>query len=199
VGKKDPRVDAYIDSAAPFAQPVLKHLRSMVHEACPDVEETMKWSHPAFTHKGLLAGMAAFKEHCTFGYWKGELVAGMPARVSGGMGHFGRISALADLPAKSTLIKWTRAAAALNEKGVKAEKKARPPRKALPVPAAFAAALRRNQTAKAVFDGFSPTARRDYLEWITDAKTDETRDKRIATSIDWIAEGKRRNWKYERP
>jgi len=176
---------------------ILKHLRSVVHEGCPDVEETMKSSHPHFTYKGLLAGMAAFKEHCTFGFWKGVLVPGTP-RMNGGMGQLGRISTLFDLPAKSALIEWTRAAAALNEKGIKEERKPKAPRKALPVPAEFAAALEKSARAKAVFDAFSPTARRDYLEWIIDAKTDDTRTRRISASVAWIAEGKRRNWKYER-
>lgn len=197
MGKKDARVDAYIEKSGAFARPILKHLRAVIHEGCPDVEETMKWSHPHFIYKGLLAGMAAFKAHCTFGFWKGALVPGTP-RTSGGMGQLGRITALGDLPARSALVKWTRAAAALNDEGIREERKSKAPRKALPVPAEFAAALEKSAKAKAVFDSLSPTARRDYLEWIIDAKTDDTRTRRISTSITWIADGRRRNWKYER-
>ena len=118
MGKKDPRVDASIGNAAEFAKPILRALRAVVHEACPDCEETMKWNFPHFTYKGLLASMASFNEHCAFGYWKGSLVVGEQAGSKGAMGHLGRITAIADLPSKATLVKWTKRAAELNDNGV---------------------------------------------------------------------------------
>ena len=194
----DPQVDAYIEKSADFATPILQHLRAVVHEACPECVEEMKWSFPHFTYKGMMASMASFKQHCAFGFWKAALVMGENARSSEAMGHLGRITTLADLPPKATLIKWTKKAKALNEKGVKVEREAKAPRKALPTPPDLAAALKRNKKAGTIFAGFSPSKRRDYIEWITDAKSDRTRATRLKTAVGWIAEGKSRNWKYEK-
>jgi uncharacterized protein YdeI (YjbR/CyaY-like superfamily) len=195
---KDPRVDAYIENAADFAKPILRRLRAAVHEACPDVEETMKWRFPHFVYKGMLAGMAAFKEHCTFGYWKGDLIFGEGSRGSDAMGHLGRITKPVDLPSKAALVKWTRQAAALNEQGVKVERKSAP-KKPLRVPADLSAALEKHKKARSIFEAFSPSKQRDYVEWLTDAKSADTRSRRLATAVEWIGEGKSRNWKYERP
>ena len=195
----DPRIDAYIAAAADFAKPILNHLRRLVHAGCPEVVETFKWSFPHFEHKGVLCGMAAFKEHCSFGFWKGELILGRsPGGADGdGMGHFGRIKSLGDLPADDVLAGYIREAVRLNVEGIKkpstAKRKARP---ALPVPDDLAGALKRNREAHATFDGFSPSHRREYIEWITEAKREETRRQRLATTIEWLAEGKSRNWKY---
>ena len=196
MGTRDPRVDAYIAKAADFARPILMHIRDVVHEACPDVEEDLKWSTPSFMCKGILCGMAAFKQHATFGFWKHDLVTGSP-RVEGSMG-FGRLAKVSDLPPKKELIAYVKKAAALNEAGVKP---ARAPMKRAPQPPAKApadllAALRKNKKAHATFEAFSPSAKREYVEWITDAKTDETRARRLKTAVEWIAEGKHRNWKY---
>ena len=201
MGKKDPRVDAYIAKAAPFAQPILKHLRKIVHAGCRDVEETLKWSMPHFDYKGILCGMAAHKQHCSFGFWRGaELALGKTRADSDGMGHFGRITSLADLPDEGTLIGYVRKAVELKDAGVKQPKA--PARKrdaaALEVPDYFSAALRTNKKAQQAFDAFSYSHRREYLEWVTEAKREETRDSRLATAIEWLAEGKSRNWKYER-
>ena len=198
MGKRDPRVDAYIKNAAPFAQPILTEIRETVHASCPDVEETMKWRFPHFVYKGLLCGMASFKEHAALGFWKGALVTDGPRGVDA-MGHFGRLTKRSDLPSKRVLAGYVKKAAALNEQGVKvvrAPKKAAP--KVVKVPADLAAAFRTNKKAQAGFDGFSPSHKREYLEWITEAKTDETRARRLAQAIAWMAEGKSRNWKYER-
>ena len=197
MGTRDPRVDAYIEKSADFARPILKHLRAVVHEGCPDCVEELKWNVPHFTYKGMFAGMAAFKQHCTFGFWKGSLVVGDKAASPDGMGQFGRITSLADLPPKATLLKYTKKAAALNDAGVKVERGPRAPKKPLRIPADLAAALAKNKKASEVFAAFSPTRKRDYVEWLTEAKSDATRSKRLATAMGWISEGKSRNWKYE--
>jgi uncharacterized protein YdeI (YjbR/CyaY-like superfamily) len=195
---KDPRIDAYIAKSADFAKPVLKHLRKVVHVGCPDVVETIKWSMPHFDYKGMMCGMAAFKEHCAFGFWKSELILGGDKQgEKPGMGSFGCIKSLADLPNEKTLIGYVKKAAALNDAGIKPPGRAAPKkRKPIPVPADFAAALKKNAKAGKTFDDFSPSHRREYLEWITEAKREETRKERLAKSIRWLAEGKARNWKY---
>lgn len=200
MGTRDPRIDAYIDRSAPFARPVLQHLREVVHAGCPEAEETLKWGMPYFMYKGMLCGMAAFKRHCTFGFWKGSQVVGSPeVPVERAMGQFGAITGLADLPPKKTLIAYVRKAAKLNDEGVTAGKAAgRVPKKPLPMPDQLAAALGRSRRASAAFEAFSPSQRREYIEWIADAKTDATRERRVATAVEWIEEGKSRNWKYQR-
>ena len=190
----DPRVDAYIAKSADFAKPILTHVRALVHEACPDVVETMKWGNPSFDHHGLLCSMGAFKSHCTVGFWKGELLG--LTREGGSMGHFGRITSMTDLPAKSTLVKLVKQAAKLNEDGVTVARPARAPRAELQVPADLTAALKKNKKAMTAFQSFPPSHRREYIEWITQAKREETRQKRLQTAIVQIAEGKPQNWKY---
>jgi uncharacterized protein YdeI (YjbR/CyaY-like superfamily) len=198
--KKDPRIDAYIAKSADFAQPILTHLRKLVHAACPGVEETMKWQTPTFMHHGILAGMAAFKNHCAFNFWKGKLlIASEPAlaaKAEEAMGHFGRITSLDDLPKAATITRWIKQAAKLNEEGIKVPKK-RPARpREVSVPEYLLKALRKNKAALTTFEKFPPSHRREYVEWIVEAKTEPTRDKRIATALEWMAEGKSRNWKY---
>lgn len=198
MGQKDKRVDAYIASKPEFARPILKHLRAVVHEACPDVQETLKWGMPAFEYHGLLCNMAAFKQHATFGFWKGKLIVGSKGQdLESSMGQFGRITAVKELPAKRVLISYVKKAMALNEAGTTV-KRAVKPKPALQMPADFKAALTKNRRALAAFEGFSPSAKRDYLEWVLEAKQPATRAKRIATTVEWVAEGKRRNWKYEK-
>ena len=192
----DPRVDAYIANSAEFARPILTHIRDIVHRNCPQVEETLKWKMPTFIHHGMLAGMAAFKQHCSFGFWKHELVVGKELAASPqGMGQFGKVTQVADLPPAKALAAYVKKAMKLNEDGVKAPR-ATPKKRALPVPADLAAALKKNRKAATTFAGFSPTNQRDYVEWIIDAKREETRSKRLAQAIEWMAEGKPRNWKY---
>ena len=197
MGKRDPRVDVYIRKAAPFAQPILREFRDIVHGACPGVEETMKWSFPHFDYKGVMCSMAAFKAHAAFGFWKGSLVTGGP-RQADAMGHFGRITKRSDLPSKAVLAGFVKKAAALNDAGVK-EPRA-PRRAAAPVrtPAILAAAFRTNTAAKTGYDAMPPSHKREYIEWITEAKADATRARRLAQAVEWMAEGKSRNWKYER-
>jgi uncharacterized protein YdeI (YjbR/CyaY-like superfamily) len=196
--RKDARIDAYIAKAQPFARPILQHIRATVMSASPELEETLKWSHPSFVYHGIVCGMAAFKQHVTFGFWKGKLLLdtkGLP--VDEAMGQFGRITKLSDLPPKREIAGYVRKAMKLNEDGV-VVKRATRPRKPIPMPAVLKTALAKASKAKATWDGLAPGHQRDYLEWVTEAKTDATRDKRIATTIEWLTQGKRRNWKYER-
>jgi uncharacterized protein YdeI (YjbR/CyaY-like superfamily) len=193
----DPRIDAYIARAQPFARPILKRIRAAVHAGCPDVTETVKWSMPAFEYKGPLAGMAAFKAHCVFGFWKHSLMKTVPKdKASDAMGQFGRFTSIEDLPSEVSIVRMVKEAAALNEAGVKVPRatKAKPPLKA---PAGMLAAIRKNKKAQQTYEGFSPSAKREYIEWIAEAKSDETRARRLATAIEWMAEGKSRNWKYQ--
>ena len=193
----DPRVDAYIAKSADFARPILKEIRARVHAACPQVEETIKWGMPSFVHAGaILCGMAAFKQHASFGYWKHALVMGDAERD--GMGSYGRLASVRDLPPKARMQADLRKAMKLNEDGVKPERRKSAPRAAPEVPDELASALEKNKAAKATFDAFAPGCRREYIEWIVEAKREETRAKRLAQALEWMAQGKRRNWKYER-
>ena len=197
---KDPRVDAYIKQAPPFARPVLKRLRAGVHAACPQVEEALKWGHPHFLYRGMLCGMAAFKQHCAFGFWKGSLVVdGAKRKTEGGMGHFGRLTSLADLPARRALGVLVKRAMALNEAGVKSPTRVRRrPRAALKSPPDLTRALAGNRAAREFFARLSPSGQREYIEWLTEAKQPATRARRLATSVDWLGAGKPRNWQYQR-
>jgi uncharacterized protein YdeI (YjbR/CyaY-like superfamily) len=199
MGTKDPRIDAYIAKSADFAKPILTHLREVVHAACPDVEETLKWSMPAFMHHGILCGMAAFKEHAAFNIWKGSLIVGGDGDRAA-MGQFGRITKVSELPSKKVLTGYIKQAMALNEAGTARPRTRKPgaARKsvALTPPADFAAALKKNARARATFESFSPSHKREYIEWIADAKREETRQRRLGQAVEMLAEGKTRNWKY---
>jgi len=199
MGTRDKRVDAYIAKSADFSQPILRELRKIVHEGCPEVEEAIKWRFPAFMYKGLLCGMAAFKQHCSFGFWKGPLVVEGKDNSVDSMGQFGRITSIKDLPPKSVMLGYVKKAKQLNDEGVKVPK-AKPPgeKKELIVPDYFLSALKRNKKALTTFDGFPYSKRKDYVEWLSVAKTGGTRQRRLETSVAWLAQGKSRNWKYER-
>ena len=196
MGKKDPRVDAYIAKSAEFAKPILSEIRAIVHDACPNVEETMKWSFPHFDYKGMMCSMASFKEHCAFGFWKASLILGENGS-EGAMGQFGRITRLSDLPSKKLMRQYIQKAMALNDSGTTVKREPKAAKKPIPVPADFKSAINKNKKALAAFEAFSPSHRREYLEWITEAKSDDTRKRRIDQAIEWMAEGKTRNWKYE--
>ena len=197
MGKRDARVDAYIARSAEFARPILSRLREIVHSACPDVEETLKWNAPHFMYRGMLAGMSAFKAHCAFGFWKGSLVTGGDGGLeSRAMGQFGRITSLDDLPATRLIAGYVKQAMKLNEEGIRAPRSRKTPKPDPEMPAELAAALRKNAKARATFEAFSPSHRREYVEWIAEAKGEETRQRRLASAIEWMAEGKARNWKY---
>ena len=193
----DPRIDAYIEHAAPFARPILTHVRELVHETCPGVEETIKWGMPTFMHAGgILCGMAAFKQHASFGFWKHALVVG-EGEPRDGMGSYGKMTSLQDLPPKKTLLAHIRKAMKLNEDGVKSPVRKAAPKPPPETPEDLVAALKKNAPAKATFNAFPPGCRREYIEWIVEAKREDTRAKRVAQTVEWLAEGKRRNWKYE--
>ncbi len=197
MGTRDKRIDAYIAKAAPYARPILRHLRAVIHEGCPDVEETLKWGMPNFTYHGILCGFAAFKAHAVFGFWRGTLIVGKDhAKTQEAMGQFGCLASLKDLPNKRVLLGYVKEAMRLNEQGIKTPPKHKPRKKALPTPADLAAGLRKSAKAKAAWAEFSLSARREYLEWITEAKRAETRAKRLKTTLTWVAQGKQRNWKY---
>jgi uncharacterized protein YdeI (YjbR/CyaY-like superfamily) len=205
--EQNPRIDAYIAKAAPFAQPVLTHLRALVHKACPQALEEIKWGRPFFVYRGtILCNISAFKQHCSFGFWGAEI--GRVLRKdgvlqTGGMGSLGRTTNLKDLPQEKQLLGYICQAAALIESGqgenriVAARRVVKAPKPALEAPPEFAAALKKNKAAQAAYAAFSPSCKREYVEWIIDAKRPETRDRRIAQAVEWIAEGKQRNWKYQ--
>jgi len=200
MGTRDPRVDAYIAKSADFAQPILTHLRDVVHATCPDVQETMKWSMPFFDYHGVMCNMAAFKQHATFGFWKGALIPGLaPNSNNGGesMGNLGRLTSVKDLPSRKVLAGYVKEAMRLNEEGIATKKPKKAPRPEAKVPSDLAAALKKNRKAASTFESFPPSHRREYVEWITEAKREETRAKRVAQAVEWLAEGKARNWKYE--
>ena len=201
---KDARVDEYIAKSAPFAREVLTKLRMMVHRAAPDVEETIKWGMPFFLSKGkILGNMAAFKAHCSFGLWGGGEMAAALRRdgvLSGeGMGSLGKIGGIDDLPSDDVLLGYLKQALALVESGGGKKKVARPAatRETIVVPEDLAAALRKNKAAKATFEAFSPSRKREYTEWVAEAKRPETRERRVLQAMEWMAEGKDRNWKYK--
>jgi uncharacterized protein YdeI (YjbR/CyaY-like superfamily) len=203
----DPRVDMYVAKSKPFAQPILEHLRELIHKGCPRVEETIKWSMPFFEHGGVILGnMAAFKEHCSFGFWGKEIgavlnEAGIVQR--GGMGTLGRITSIKDLPSDKQMLSLIRQATAFIDRGEYTSpmaargKVVKAPKPVVETPEELTAALKKNKKAAAVFAAFSPSCKREYTDWIADAKRPETREKRVATAVEWIAEGKQRNWKYQ--
>jgi len=201
MGKQTREVDGYIAGAPAFARPILERIRDAFHAGCPEIEERLKWGVPSFEHKGLLGGMAAFKNHVTFGFWKSRLMEDFHRVFSGKprasmMGA--RVEKLSDLPPKKVLVAYVKAAKRLNDEGIKEPKLARPKGTIrVVVPADLKAALAGNQKAQATFTGFPPSARRDYVEWLGEAKREETRAKRLKTALEWLSQGKRRNWKYE--
>lgn len=195
----DPRVDAYIEKSHDFAKPILRHIRALVHEACPALTETMKWSFPHFDYKGMFCSMASFKAHCAFGFWKHSLMedAALPSEKTA-MGSFGRITAIVDLPDSETMKALIIKAVKLNDDGVKIVKtKPADDRKELVIPDILLEALARDEAAAATFNNFPYSKKKDYVEWVTEAKSEATRHKRLATTIEWLSEGKARNWKYE--
>jgi uncharacterized protein YdeI (YjbR/CyaY-like superfamily) len=195
----DARVDAYIAKSATFAQPILRRLREIVHSACPEVEETIKWRFPNFMYKGMLCNMAAFKQHCAFGFWhKAVRDVVSSSKKTDGMGQLGKITSLDDLPRDSTLKRHIRQAMKLNEAGVKSPRPKPKAQQPLMVHKDVKQALKTHKQAQAAFEAFSSSHRREYIEWVVEAKQQATRDRRVATMLEWLAEGKSRNWKYER-
>jgi uncharacterized protein YdeI (YjbR/CyaY-like superfamily) len=197
----DERVDQYISKSAPFAQAILNHIRKIVHETSPLIGETMKWSFPHFVHRQTICSMASFKSHCAFGFWKASLMKDpyqLFVEKESAMGQLGRITSLQDLPPDHILREYIIEAFRLDESGIKIKKAPNNAKPEIPMPAEFATALAENPMAKSTFDAFSPSHRREYLEWITTAKTEPTKLKRMATTLEWLTEGKSLNWKYQK-
>ena len=196
---KDPRIDVYIAQSPDFAKPILSHLRRLIHAACPEVEETLKWSIPHFLPKGILCSMASFKNHCAFMFWKGALIFDKDPAITRdkAMGQFGRITAVSDLPKDKVLIGYLKEAVRTNEAGIQlpARRKLGQKRE-LVIPSYFTAALKKSKQALTTFENFSYSQKKEYLEWVTEAKREETRKRRLTTAIAWMAQGKPRNWKY---
>jgi uncharacterized protein YdeI (YjbR/CyaY-like superfamily) len=199
MGKKDKRVDEYIAKKKPFAQPVLKHLRKLVHQACPEVQETIKWGMPFFDYKGPFCNMAAFSEHAVFGFWKTALLKdpkGILEARHDAMGSLGRITSVKDLPGDKVIIDFIKQAKKLNDEDVKLPSRQKKPAKVVAMPNFFKVALSQNKKASVHFEKFPPGQKKEYIVWLTEAKTEETREKRLETAMEWISEGKIRNWKY---
>lgn len=203
MGTRSPQVDRYIANSAEFAQPILTHIREVVHAACPEVVEEMKWSVPHFTYKGMLCAMNAFKAHCGFGFWKGKLV--VPNLAAEGAGQFGKLTSIKDLPPKKELTAYIKLAMKLNDDGVQAPhvaaqraKAKKTASKPVVIPPELEAALKKNKKAAAAFEAMPPSHRREYADWIASAKQDETKQRRLAKAMEQIAEGKSQNWKYEK-
>ncbi len=201
----DPRIDAYIGKAQPFAQPILTYLREVVHKACPEAQETIKWGMPFFDYKGTLCHIASFKQHAIFGFWKGALLSDKEGRIVRGegenaaMGHFGKITSVNELPKERIIIAYLKEAMKLNEDGIKVAAKAKGAAKPeIPEPDEVKKALKANAAVKKKWAAFAPSHRCEYLEWITEAKTEATRQKRIDTMIEWVGEGRQRHWKYQK-
>jgi uncharacterized protein YdeI (YjbR/CyaY-like superfamily) len=196
---KNPKVDAYIAKSAPFARPILEKLRELFHQACPSIEETMKWGFPHFDYKGIVGNMAAFKQHAAFGFWKSKLLEDPHGILADGRDSpmiAAKLTDVSQLPSDKILLDYVRRAVALNERGVKLPARKKKPQAELKVPDFFLTAIKKHKKAWAAFESFSPSHKREYVEWITEAKQPATRNRRVATAIEWIAEGKPRNWKY---
>jgi hypothetical protein len=194
----DKRIDAYIEKSAEFSRPILEHLRKLIHKTCPEVEETLKWSTPSFEYKGMFCGFAAFKAHVKFMFWKQAILI-EDEKNKAMIEALDRINSLKDLPKDEDIVALIHHAMELNEKNIKPQKMAPTAKKEITVPEDLAKALSKNKKAQTAFDKFSYSHRKEYIEWINEAKTDPTRLKRIATTVEWVSEGKGRNWKYERP
>ena len=192
---RNPEVDEYIANSAEFAQPILLKLRELVHESHPEISETVKWRMPNFEYKGLLFNMAAFKQHCSFGFWKQKLIKGLE-EGSEGLGSFGKIKSLEDLPSDEEILMYLKEAVLLNEKGIKVPKEAKV-KKELVIPSELMEAFKKRPRAYEVFENFSYSHRKEYIEWVDEAKREATKIKRVEQTITWLLEGKRRNWKYE--
>ena len=198
MARKDPRIDDYIANARPFARPILRHLRKLFHQGCPDLEETIKWGMPHFDYQGeMMVGMSAFQSHCGFGFWKASLLFDTGDKSPEAIGQFGRIRTLADLPSDAKIVRLVKAAAKLNAEGVKVKRPKPKPRAALLMPADLAKALAKNRKANAAFAALTPGQRREYIEWLTDAKREATRVARLAKAMAQIAEGRPLYRKYQ--
>jgi uncharacterized protein YdeI (YjbR/CyaY-like superfamily) len=197
----DPRIDTYIAKAQPYAKPILIHIRELVHKACPDVEEKIKWGFPHFDYLNeMMCSMAAFKNHAVFGFWKAPLMKDkklfVMAQSETAMGHSGKLTSIKDLPSDKIFLGYVKEAMKLNDEGIKLPPRVKKPVEELPVPKYLSSQFKKNKKAQIAFDNFPPSHRKEYILWFEEAKTEDTRDKRLAQGLEWMAEGKSRNWKY---
>src|SRR5688572_25291303 len=197
MGQRSRDVDAYIAKSAPFAKPIFEKLRDLFHEACPEIEEKLKWSCPSFEYKGMVGGFAGFKAHAAFGFWRQDVLPDPKGLFKGNGPMANKLTDVSQLPADNVLVSYIKAAVALSEKGAppRQKAKAKPPVK---VPTYFMAALRKNKKALETFNGFPPSHKREYVEWVVEAKQEATRQRRMDTAVQWLSQGKARNWKYEK-
>ncbi len=197
-GNRISEVDAYIKKSPEFARPILVKLRALFHRADSRIQETMKWGVPHFEYKGIVGSFAAFKQHVGFGFWKSKLLKD-PANLFGGdpkaSMSSSKLTSIKHLPADKVILSYIQRAVELNEEEVIVPKEVNR-RPKLTAPDFFVAALKKNKKAQTNFQAFSETNRRDYIEWLIDAKQKETQKRRLATALNWLAEGKPRNWKY---
>ncbi|KAF2080744.1 YdeI/OmpD-associated family protein [Flavobacterium sharifuzzamanii] len=197
-------VTAYIAKMADFAKPILNHLREVIFSACPEAEENIKWGTPHYSYKGdHLVMMGGFKQHCSFSLYKAELMkdAEIQASVKAGkkFGYMDKIKDLSELPSKEKLTAYIKEAMVFNENGTAKPKPVKEKSTAEVVaPKEFVDALKKDTKATEIFESKSPSFRKNYIIWIADAKTDETRNKRISQSLEWIAEGKDRFWQSKK-
>ena len=205
VRTQDQRIDAYISKCGDFAKPILNHLRKLIHEGCPDVQETIKWGMPFFEYKGPVCNMASFKEHAVLGFWKAELMMDSEKQLKkranqGGeaMGHLGRITKLEDLPPDEVILGFIKQAVLLNIEGKKLPKKEAKSKTELEVPKELTDLLNKNEDARITFEAFSPSHRKEYITWIAEAKAEETRNRRLESTIEMLKEGKTRHWKHQK-
>lgn len=196
----NPAINTYIANAQPFAQPILIHIRKLVHQACPNVEEKIKWGMPFFDYKGSMCNLAAFKQHCSFGFWKASLMSDRmlveTAKSEVAMGHLGKITSVEDLPSDKKIIAYIEEAMLLNEEGKRVVKVTATAATSYVVPDYIVAAIKENENAFATFEAFAPSHRKEYAQWIDEAKTEATKDKRLAETINLLLKGKPRNWQY---
>ncbi len=200
--KTEPKIDAYIAKAQPFAKPILIHIRELVHKACPEVEEKIKWGFPHFDYRSeMMMSMAAFKNHAVFGFWKAALMNDRKllemAQTEAAMGHSGKLTSIKDLPSDKILLGYIREVMKLNDNGIKLPSREKKPVKELPIPNYLKTELKKNKKAQTAFEIFPPSHRKEYIQWFEEAKTEETRNKRLAQGLEWMSEGKSRNWKYK--
>jgi uncharacterized protein YdeI (YjbR/CyaY-like superfamily) len=176
MAKIEKRTELYIGKAADFAQPILWHITGLVHKACPDVEETFKWSFPCFMYKGnILCSMAAFKQHAVFGFWLESKMKDPHKILNRGkerdsMGHLGQLKTLKNLPPDKIMIAYIKEAMALIDKGEKLTKGPAKPKTPLKIPTYFKTALSKNKRALNTFENFSYSQKKEYVSWVTEAK-----------------------------
>lgn len=195
--KRDKRVDAYIAKSQDFAKPILEELRARVHQHVPEIEEDIKWGFPSFMYKGkIFFGMSAFKAHAGAGFW--HPLMRTKDKSPEGIGEFGKITTVDQLPSRAQFARLAKKAKKLTDDAVTGPARPKPdPKRKAVVPKDLAALLAKNAKARATFEAFPYSKKNEYVTWITGAKREETRLRRLDTTLEQLAEGKSLMWKYE--